>query len=564
MSDLARPEINLTRWAEFDSNGNQVNTTPNDGNGHGTHLSGTITGGNASSTQIGVAPGADLYAAKMLDDSGGGTFAQIISGMEWATNEGVDIISMSLGAQGYYDSLIDPVRNAESAGVTVVASSGNNGEGTSGSPGNVYDTISVGASNASGGITDFSSGESVNTSAAWGSPPSDWPDTYVVPSVSAPGRDIQSAWLNGSYNFLSGTSMTAPHVSGAIALVESALCDVGPDEAETALEETARKPGSYDSGAPAGERDTRYRSGIVDVPAAIESLSTGPVAGLSGLDIAGAGANATVTEDSTVNVSVVVENTGDRSGSFDLNLSVGTAAEMTTSTGELAVDGTETVVFGDVTGGLAEGRYPVTVSTTGDTVGGEVTLEPLESVSFPGQNVTDTTAVTLDRVVSDGVEALLLVTYEGDNGTVVTGMANGTYTNESVTVVLEEHIGSPDRYTVHLLPAADASGSYQPGETVSVETTAAVVVNATARVSTVGGAPDIEVIDGSPAKDTTGDGMLDDVRGDGELNIFDLQTLFDNIDTTTVQSNSEQFNFQGANPDEVSIFDIQALFTQIP
>jgi len=524
--DADHPDIDVARWAEFDSNGNQVDTTPNDGDGHGTHVSGTVTGGNASGTQIGVAPDADLYAAKVLADDGSGTFAQIIAGMEWAVDQNADLISMSLGAQGYYDSFVDPVRNAETAGVTVVASSGNSGAGTSGSPGNVYDAISVGASNASGGIAGFSSGESIDTSAAWSSPPSDWPGTYVVPSVSAPGRGVQSAWLNGSYQFLSGTSMAAPHVSGAIALMESALgSDVGPDELETALEETARKPDGYDTGTPAGERDTRYGSGIIDVPAALDSLSTGPVVELSGLDVAGAGANATVSEGSTVNVSVVVENVGDSSGSFDLSLSVGTTVEMTASTGELAAGGTETVVCG---------------------------------------NVTDATEVSLDGVVSDGVAALLLVTYEGDNGTVVAGVANGTYTNESVTVTLESNIGFPDRYTAHLLPAADASSSYRPGDTLSANTTEAVVVSETARVSTVGGAPDVEVIDGSPAKDTTGDGMLDDVRGDGELNIFDVQTLFSNIDTATVQNHSEQFNFQGANPDEVNIFDIQTLFTQIP
>ncbi|ERH09362.1 MAG: hypothetical protein J07HX64_01115 [halophilic archaeon J07HX64] len=353
-------------------------------------------------------------------------------------------------------------------------------------------------------------------------------------------------------------------VGGVAAQDEVGATPVGENvTVDEALEGTARKPGDYDPGAPAGERDTRYGSGIVDIPAAIESLSTGPAVELSGLDIAGSGTNATVLEGSGVNVSVVVENVGDRSGSFDLNLSVG-AVGVTASTGELAVGGTETVVFGNATGGLAEGSYPVTVSAANNSVGGEVSLEPLESVSLPEQNVTNATEVTLEGVVSDGVEALLLVTYEGDNGTVVAGVANGTYANESVTITLESHIGFPDRYTAHLLPAADASSSYQPGETLSANTTDAVVVSATARVSTVRGAPDVEVIDGNPAKDTTGDGMLDDVRGDGQLNIFDVQTLFNKRDTAIVQNHSELFNFQGANPDEVNIFDMQALFGQIP
>lgn len=227
----------------------------------------------------------------------------------------------------------------------------------------------------------------------------------------------------------------------------------------------------------------------------LDSLSTRPVVELSALGVAGAGANVTVSEGSMVNVSVVVENVGGSSGSFDLSLSVGAAVEMTASTGELAAGGTETVVFGNVTEGLAEGTYPVTVSAADDSVSGEVTLEPLESVSLPDQNVTDATEVTFDGVVSDGVAALLLVTYEGDNGTVVAGVANRTYMNESVTMALESNVGFPDRYTAHLLPATDASSSYRLGDTLSANTTEAVVVSETARVSTVGGAPDVEVIE---------------------------------------------------------------------
>ena len=88
-----------------------------------------------------------------------------------------------------------------------------------------------------------------------------------------------------------------------------------------------------------------------------------------------------------------------------------------------------------------------------------------------------------------------------------------------------EFIGFPAEYTAYLLLTAEMSESYTPGDTLSANTSGAVVANLTARVTTVSNAPDIPVIN-APAVDTTGDGLLDDVRGDGALNIFDMQTLF--------------------------------------
>ena len=654
--DADHPDIDVAKWAEFDSSGNQVNTTPNDGDGHGTHVSGTVLGGNASGAHIGVAPGADLYAAKVLDDSGGGTLAQIIAGMQWAVDRNADIISMSLGAQGYLDSFIDPVRNAQAAGTTVVASSGNAGEGTSGSPGNVHDAISVGASNASAGIAEFSSGEEIQTDSAWNSPPADWPDTYIVPSVAAPGVAVESAWPGNDYRYLDGTSMAAPHVSGAAALVESAVSgDISPAELEAAFEATASKPS--DAPAPAGERDTRYGAGIVDVPAAVEYLqssatlsvalsdTTAPVEGetlsvavqvenvgtvkgtetvtlsagtlgetatnvtlaagatttvtltlstgegdageytatvtstsdsdtatvtvdtpatpaLSGLDIAGAGDNATLLEGDNATVSVVVENVGDRAGSFDITLALGTARTETQTTGELSAGTLETVTFANVTGNLTEGRYNATVSTAESTVSGAVTVDPTHSLSFTDQNATEQAAATVDAVFSDGQAVLFLTYTNGDNQTVA-GVTNGTFNTESVMVALSEYVGFPDEYTAHLVPSTAVNGSYQPGDNLSATTTDETAASASATVTTSTGAPAL-VIGGNnaTAMDTTGDGLLNDVLGTGSFNIFDVQALFNNRDQLTGSGNATYFNFSGGSADEVTIFDVQALFSR--
>jgi subtilisin family serine protease len=280
--DPDHPDITLTAWAEFDSEGTELDTEPQDydSSGHGTHVSGTVAGSNASGQHIGVAPDTALYHGAVLTNCANdctGTLSQIIAGMEWGVENNVDVLSMSLGANGYYEDFIDPVRNAQSAGTTVVAAIGNKGEGNSSSPANVYDAIAVGASDRNEEIVSVSSGEQVNTLEAWGpSAPLDWPDSYTVPSVAAPGQFVTSAEPGGTYSKKSGTSMATPHVAGAVALVQSATeSRVDPAEMEAALEAAAEKPDDWSE--PDDQRDTRYGSGIIDVPATVVEIE-GPAA----------------------------------------------------------------------------------------------------------------------------------------------------------------------------------------------------------------------------------------------------------------------------------------------
>ena len=269
--DEEHPDLDVAEWAEFDEDGNEVDSDPHDANGHGTHVSGTVAGPESPEGDVpayGVAPDTDLYHGKVLNDDGGGTFTQIIAGMEWAVEEDADVVSMSLGAEGYFDDLVDPVRNAQAVGTMVVASSGNDGEDTSGSPGNVYDATSVGASDENEDIAGFSSGELIETGDAWEDPPADWPDEYVVPTIAAPGVDVLSAAPGGDYNANSGTSMAAPHVSGAVALLLAVTGEEFDDEEdieaiEEVLIETAFTPDDEPD-----EQDTRYGHGIVDAEAA--------------------------------------------------------------------------------------------------------------------------------------------------------------------------------------------------------------------------------------------------------------------------------------------------------
>jgi len=278
--DVSHPDIELYTenesdptypggWAEFNESGVRLNSTPRDDDGHGTHVSGTVSGGNASGRHIGVAPNVDLIHGMVVGDNGG-TFAAVIAGIEWAVEENADVINLSLGPPGggYVSELIEPVRNARAAGMFVVASAGNVGEGTSGSPGNVYESLAVGATNENRGIASISSGETIETNETWGSDaPEEWPDEYTVPDVSAPGASVLSASSGGGYERKLGTSMATPHVAGIAALIESVDPNATPDEMERALTQTAAKPDD----API-RKDVRYGTGIVDADAAVSAV----------------------------------------------------------------------------------------------------------------------------------------------------------------------------------------------------------------------------------------------------------------------------------------------------
>ncbi len=264
-------------WAEIDENGEPIpDSEPRDSAYHGTHVSGTIAGGDASGTAIGVAPDVQLMHG-MVIPGGSGTSEQVIGGVQWAVGEGADVASLSLGAgcglfgPVYSQAWIPVVENTKASGTSFVAAAGNSGEGCVGSPGNDFRTFSIGASNANGEIAEFSSGGVIDTS-NWDNPPAAWPDTFVKPNVSAPGVDVLSAEPGGSYQTLSGTSMATPHVAGAVALVHSANPDLTVSEIQQALNKTAWKPDDWEE--PTEQKDTRYGMGIIDVYNATEQVAT--------------------------------------------------------------------------------------------------------------------------------------------------------------------------------------------------------------------------------------------------------------------------------------------------
>ncbi|RJX22064.1 MAG: hypothetical protein C4570_01785 [Ammonifex sp.] len=328
----------LTGWAEFDYYGNMISNDRQyayDDHGHGTHTSGTVLGDAYSGTHIGVAPGACLVSGKVLT-YGSGTFAQVVAGMEWiVTVPGVRVVNMSLGATGTYSEMIEPTRNMAEMLVFPSFSIGNSGAGSSGSPGNVPAACGVGATDESDNVAWFSSGEWVE----WAADP--YHGRYLKPDIAAPGVDVYSCLPGGSYDYWSGTSMAAPHVTGSVALLLQAQPWLSVEELRSLLKQTAA-----DLGAPGP--DTRYGWGRINVKAAVDLLQTaGFVSGsITGPDAEAVEADVKVDGNWLAKADPVY-------GSYDLVLPSG--SHVLNVSHPLYRDGTATVNI--VSGGFTEQNF---------------------------------------------------------------------------------------------------------------------------------------------------------------------------------------------------------------
>ena len=257
----------VAAFEEFDSIGNPVGSAAHDSASHGTHTAGTICGRTFNGVNIGVAPEAKLVSALVLP-GGGGTFAQIVAGMQWAISKNVDVINMSLGGQGYTTMWNLPVLIATFSGVLVVASVGNSGHGTSGGPGNDFLALGVGATHYLDSVAGFSGGETLV-----GVPWLFFNLTYMKPDLSAPGVSVLSSVPGPGLAAFNGTSMAAPHVAGAAALLLSAEPTLKGDP--FALRTILIGAGREDLGE-AG-RDQRFGFGRLDALSGVEAaVSMGP------------------------------------------------------------------------------------------------------------------------------------------------------------------------------------------------------------------------------------------------------------------------------------------------
>ncbi len=215
---------------------NEAALYPVDGYGHGTHVAGTALGRAVGDGQaIGVAPGAQWIAVKMLDDRGYGYDSWIHAAFEWLLapdgNPALapDVVNASWGNDiGELEVFRPDIQALRAAGIVSVFAAGNAGPGagTVGSPASLAEAIAVGASGDLDQVLPFS-----------GRGPSFWAE--VKPEVVAPGIDILSSLPGGAYARAYGTSMATPHVSGLAALLLQADGGLSVDAVEALLTTTA-------------------------------------------------------------------------------------------------------------------------------------------------------------------------------------------------------------------------------------------------------------------------------------------------------------------------------------
>lgn len=227
---------------------------PRDGHGHGTHVAGIAAGTGAASggKYRGVAPAATLYSAKVLRSDGGGSTSGVIAGLEWAVEQRVHVVNLSLGASGNSDgtdALSVACDTVMAKGIVVCVAAGNEGpySYTIGSPGAARQPICVGACTLDQSVADFSSRGPTA-------------DGRVKPDILFPGVNITScraagtrmgAVLDAHYTTASGTSMATPLATGLVALLIEALPELRPAEIKERLRRAAidLKLSPYEQGA---------------------------------------------------------------------------------------------------------------------------------------------------------------------------------------------------------------------------------------------------------------------------------------------------------------------------
>ncbi|MBK3494705.1 S8 family peptidase [Viridibacillus sp. YIM B01967] len=205
--DLADSIIDGYNFTD-DDNGNP--TIFEDYNGHGTHVAGIIAARKNGVGVVGIAPKSHLLILKVLNKNGAGSYEQLIEALNYAmawtgpNGEKVSVINMSLGGPTHTNALYETVKNVYNSGIIIVAAAGNDGDGDSETyeisyPAYYEETLSIG---------------SVNNDLI----PSVFSQTNLNLKFMAPGEDVLSTHLDGRYVKLTGTSMAAPHASGAVAL----------------------------------------------------------------------------------------------------------------------------------------------------------------------------------------------------------------------------------------------------------------------------------------------------------------------------------------------------------
>jgi len=291
--DIDHPDLNVVGGKNC-----QTGTSYDDGNGHGTHVAGSAAGLDNGSGVVGMAPGARLWAVRVLNNAGSGSWSSVLCGVDWVTAQNTDtngdgtldtsndieVANMSLGGSGSEpagegcstgDALHDGICNSVEADVTYAVAAGNETDDAANHVPAAYDeVITVSALADFDGIADGLGLPTCRT---------DGDDTFADFSnfgadvdLIAPGVCITSTWKGGGYNTISGTSMASPHVAGAAALYKATNAQATPTEVQLGLQSSANLDWfASDDGDPVQEGLLDVHDSLVFAPAMVAGSATG-------------------------------------------------------------------------------------------------------------------------------------------------------------------------------------------------------------------------------------------------------------------------------------------------
>jgi subtilisin family serine protease len=237
--DLNHPDLNVYRQVTFVSG----TSSGNDDNGHGTAVAGIAAAKDNSQGVVGLAPGARLWAIKVLDSNGIGSSSNIIKGIDYVTQHAneIDVVNLSFGAVGQNKALHSAIIKSVAAGVTYTAAAGNEAiDASSVFPASYPEVIAVSAivdtDGKCGGISGISTTVGKDDSFA------SFSNYGSVIDLAAPGVLIKTTTKGSSYTTFSGTSVSTPHVTGAVALYKSEHPGASPSDIRNALRSLGSSP----------------------------------------------------------------------------------------------------------------------------------------------------------------------------------------------------------------------------------------------------------------------------------------------------------------------------------
>jgi subtilisin family serine protease len=374
--DATHPDL-AAKWrggtnSWYDPNG-QHPTTPTDVSGHGTQTMGVMVGGNAGGSSIGVAPDAKWIAVKIFNDQGSTTSTRIHQGFQWlldpdnnpSTADAPNVVNNSwtmMAASCTLDFQPD-LANLRAAGIVPVFAAGNSGPtaGTVLSPANLPEAFAVGGTDDSDALYPYSSRGPSSCAGA------------TAPKLAAPAVSVRTTDLYGGYVQDTGTSVAAPHVAGALALLLDAFPNLSADQQEAALKSSAQDLG-------VAGLDNSFGYGRLDALAAYQWLASAP-----DFTVSVSPSSATVSAGGSTSFVVSVARVNGFAGDVALSLSGLPASQAAWSfSPPVVAGGTGTAQLSVATAAtIPPGSYPLTITGTSTGTSGALTRTATATLAVP-------------------------------------------------------------------------------------------------------------------------------------------------------------------------------------